>query len=69
MRTGSARCDGEAFEGICACIQYILSLIPRDVFQFGRSEVDPARKLVSGELRQPPNLGIDTSETKVASQR
>ena len=52
MRTGSARCDGEAFEGICACIQYVLSLIPRDVFQFGRSEVDPARKLVS-ELRRP----------------
>ena len=64
MRTGSTRCGGEIFEGIGACIQYVLSLISRNSFQFDRSEADPVQKLIS-EFCWPPNLDVDTGRTKV----
>jgi len=64
VRTGSAKCDGEVFEGIGACIQYTLSLIPRNNFQFDQSEADPVQRLVS-EFCWPLNLDVDTSRAKV----
>ena len=48
------RDDGEVFEGMRTCPQYVLGLIPREVLDLNRSKVDYVRELM-GEVYRPLN--------------
>ena len=64
MLTDALRCDGKAFKGMCACVQYVLSLIPEKVFKFDSLEVHAVREAISIVCR-PPSYGANTSQSEV----